>query len=73
MSVRTVADVERALGDAGVPTLVFKGPVLASLLYREGGLRSYGDVDILVPRRRFADAVLTLEAAGFGTRSRTGK
>ncbi len=64
--VRALADLD-ALGDAlppGVPWLVFKGPVLSELLYTRPDLRGYGDLDVLVPRRAFADVVVALERSG---------
>lgn len=65
--VTTLADL-RAAGDvlsaAGVPWVVFKGPVLAAAVYSRPDLRSYGDLDLLVPRRHFARAVEALTAAG---------
>ena len=35
------------------------------MMYRDPGLRSYGDLDILVPRREFAHAVEAMESAGY--------
>ena len=65
--LRFVADVH-ATGDvldaAGVPWLVVKGPVLAEVVYPASGLRWYGDIDLVVPRERFADAVEALREAG---------
>lgn len=53
-----------AFREQGIRCLVVKGPVLAEGLYPRPDLRSYGDLDLLVDRRRFGDAVRTLEAAG---------
>jgi hypothetical protein len=41
--------VVRALRDAGVPSILLKGPVLMSLLYDEREPRAYTDCDLLVP------------------------
>ena len=63
----TVAEAVRlgkVLDDAGVPWLVAKGPVAAAGLWPEPDLRQYYDLDLYVPRRSFADAVLALEEAG---------
>jgi hypothetical protein len=64
-----VRDVLTRLGSvldtAGIPWLVFKGPVLSSAVYCEPGMRRYSDVDVLVPPARFADAVAALESAGY--------
>lgn len=71
-AVRSHLFTTRALGqigglfdDAGIPWLVMKGPVLSAGLYRDAGLRSYVDLDLLVPRHRFVPAVRALETAGF--------
>lgn len=71
--LRGLATVERiaaALDPAGVPWLVVKGPVVAALTHERQDLRGYGDVDVLVPPRYFADALEALEAAGGQTRVR---
>jgi hypothetical protein len=60
-----LAALASSLGGAGVPWLVFKGPVLAHLAYPRPDLRTYEDVDVLVPRHAFADAVAALESEGF--------
>lgn len=71
--LRTVATQMRAAQDVrrvaaalhgAVPWLVVKGPVLASH-YRRTDLRSYVDVDVLVPPRELPRALELLEAAGF--------
>ena len=61
-----LARVGAVLDAAGVPWLVFKGPVLSSSVYCDPGMRRYSDLDVLVPPDRFADAVAAMEAAGFG-------
>lgn len=58
-----LSDLARVLGTAGVPWVVFKGPVLAELRYPAPELRRYDDLDILVPPARFRDAVRALESA----------
>src|SRR4029453_10505026 len=57
--------VGAVLDAAGIPWLVFKGPVLSSSVYCDPGMRRYSDLDILVPPDRFPDAVIAMEAAGF--------
>jgi hypothetical protein len=42
-----------------------KGPVVAALLYPDVGDRSYGDLDLLVDRRDFAQALRILEDLGY--------
>ena len=53
-----------ALGAAGVPDLVVKGPVLAEAVYRRPDLREYVDLDLLVAPADFAAAIAALEGAG---------
>ena len=63
--LRAMAEVERidaALRD--VPWLLFKGPVLATLVHGSPTLRSPVDLDVLVPRSAFRCAVRGLERAG---------
>ncbi|HEX4981762.1 MAG TPA: nucleotidyltransferase family protein [Ilumatobacteraceae bacterium] len=60
-----LARVAPVLDGAGIPWLVFKGPVLSSSVYCDPGMRRYSDLDVLVPPERFADAVAAMERAGF--------
>ncbi len=60
-----LVQIGRAWSDEGIPWLVMKGPVLTSVLYRDPGFRSYGDVDLLVGRSSLADAVSVLECLGY--------
>ena len=53
-----------AFDRAGVPWLTFKGPVLAEGIYRRSDLRSYADLDLLVPPDRLRDAIGVLEGIG---------
>lgn len=64
------AEVAQALEDAGVQTLVLKGPSLATWLYGDPGARLYVDVDLLVEPSRSEAAASTL--AGLGFRRRFG-
>jgi hypothetical protein len=50
-------DVVRALGDAGVPALVLKGPALAAAFYGDPALRPFTDLDVLVRRAHRARAI----------------
>jgi hypothetical protein len=43
--------------------MVVKGPVLAEVVYPRNDLRAYDDVDLVVQRRRFADAISALIGA----------
>ncbi len=60
-----VADVARALGSVGIPVMPVKGALLQHWLYRSPHERPLSDVDLLVPPRRFAQAVLRLESRGY--------
>lgn len=65
--VRTLRDlglVAGALEKAGVPWLVFKGPILSEAVYGRPDLRHYSDLDVAVPRDAFADALAALEHCG---------
>ncbi|MDB5243581.1 MAG: hypothetical protein JWP57_4206 [Spirosoma sp.] len=48
----------------GVPWLVSKGPVLSRHYYSRPSLRTYGDLDVLVPPQALGDAVSALERSG---------
>ena len=59
------ASVIRGLGQAGIPTLVLKGAAISVAHYQDSGVRPMGDVDLLVPYDRAADAVACLERRGW--------
>jgi hypothetical protein len=52
------------LDAAGVPFMVVKGPVLAEVIYPRNDMRSYGDLDLVIDRRVFSDAVTALLESG---------
>jgi Uncharacterised nucleotidyltransferase len=59
MAARTLAldlaagEVIRALAAAAIDCMLLKGPAMTHRLYREApGGRNYGDIDLLVVRRR---------------------
>ena len=54
-----------ALDEHDVPGLLMKGASLVDRYYHDDSLRAYGDVDMLVPSQRFAEALSILEEAGF--------
>jgi Uncharacterised nucleotidyltransferase len=60
LAAQTVA----AFTERGIAVILMKGASFAQLFYPDGG-RSYGDVDLLVPRTQFAAAQALLEAYGF--------
>ncbi|HWM18864.1 MAG TPA: nucleotidyltransferase family protein [Ilumatobacteraceae bacterium] len=57
--------VGAVLDAAGIPWLVFKGPVLSSSVYCDSGMRRYSDLDVLVPPDRFVDAAAAMEDANY--------
>ena len=61
---RAIAEVVEALRDAGIPCILLKGPSTARWLYDPGELRTYIDIDLLVPSPRNA-AGAVLEPLGF--------
>lgn len=58
-------NVLNALDQASVPALPYKGPSLAVTAYGNLRLRAFGDLDILVPRHRYLEAVSVLEDLGY--------
>lgn len=65
--LRTIGDLRflaRVLDGAGIPWIVFKGPALAAPVHGSPELRSYSDLDVLVPAVRFGEAAERLEEAG---------
>jgi hypothetical protein len=65
--LRTIADVQ-LLADLfeglRIPWIVLKGPVLADVVYRDAGLRSYLDLDVLVQPAALGRALSGLEKVG---------
>jgi hypothetical protein len=55
-------DVVRALGEAGVPTILLKGPALAAAVYPDPALRAFTDLDVLVRHEHRARAIDVLTA-----------
>jgi len=64
-----VAALLEVLNAAGIETMILKGAALALLYYRDLGLRSMGDVDILIRPHDVANAIGTLIELGW---ERTG-
>lgn len=62
---RNMLPAVRLLREEGVPLLLLKGAPLATLYYRDLGLRPMQDLDVLVPEDRAAEAIGLLEARGF--------
>jgi len=57
--------VTELLQSRGVPSLPYKGPVLASLLYGDSALREFSDLDILIHHLDAAPSCQVLLDAGF--------
>jgi hypothetical protein len=57
--------VVRRLEFGGIPALPYKGPVLALTAYGSLGLRSFDDLDLLVPRRHVRAAIRLMLADGY--------
>lgn len=62
---RGTAEVVEAFAVAGVPSVVLRGPAIATWLYDHPAERQYGDVDLLVQPERLAAAHHVLEELGF--------
>ena len=58
-------EIVAALRADGIPSILLKGPAIATWLYQPGEERAYGDVDLLVPRGDLRRARARLEAVGF--------
>jgi len=56
-----------------LPALAFKGPFHQRQLHGDWFTRRSSDLDILVPRARFEEALRTLESTGFRARSGTSR
>ena len=54
-----------ALKSAGVEAMLLKGPALARRLYADDEVRSYSDVDLLIPRRSLVTAREVLRELGY--------
>jgi putative nucleotidyltransferase-like protein len=65
---RALADAATLLTAAGVPFRVLKGSASSHLDYADPSLRSFHDVDLLVPGDRLDATVGLLTAAGFARR-----
>ncbi len=48
-----------------IPTIILKGAALAATVYDHIGLRPMGDLDLLVPEERLAEAAARLKALGY--------
>ena len=67
-TLRLTAELFRILeffGEAKIPSLVIKGPVLAMQAYGDPAMRGYGDLDLLVRQRDIRRATEVMLEAGF--------
>jgi hypothetical protein len=62
--MRNLRRVGEVMKEIGVPFLVVKGPVLAQVAYSRPPIRSYRDLDLIVPGASFATAFRALEERG---------
>jgi len=69
-SLGDLALAKDVLDRAGIPWLVFKGPVLAEDVYERPDLRGYNDLDLLVPAEAFSATIEAFEHRGFAVLDR---
>jgi hypothetical protein len=62
---RVLVETASTLDRAGISYRALKGPLLAHVAYPDPALRSFGDVDVLVPGSSFDAAVRALAPLGF--------
>lgn len=58
-------DLQATFDASGIPMRVVKGPASAHLDYADPSLRSFGDIDVLVPSDSFDEAARRLADLGF--------
>jgi hypothetical protein len=63
--VTDLAGFAAAIAPQEIPWLTFKGPVAAQLLYPRPELRTYRDLDLLIPQEDFPRAIDYLQRNGF--------
>jgi hypothetical protein len=61
----TLVQISKTLAERDIPTIAFKGPSLASLLYSNVTLRSYSDLDFLISREKVKEACSVLQTEGW--------
>lgn len=65
LQIREAARSIRLLGNAGIRSMVLKGPVLALLAYGDVTLRASRDIDLLVDPSRVREADRLIKQAGY--------
>jgi len=63
-TLASLADLAPVLGALDSPWLVVKGPVLAEAVYPRPDLRSYNDLDVVVPAASLGQVLEAVEASG---------
>jgi hypothetical protein len=66
---RATAQAVGAFRDAGIRSVLLKGPSFDAWLYESGEPRLYGDIDLLIPARDGQRAGQVLQALGYRQRS----
>lgn len=62
---RELVHVLERFATSGIPVIPYKGPVLASLLHGDPGLREFSDLDVLIPVNEVARARALLISEGY--------
>jgi len=62
--------IVRALDEAGIPSVSFKGPLLAIQLYGDCAQREFTDLDLLVAPQQFTAASAVLNELGYTSEAR---
>lgn len=62
---RITVEVSAAFAEAGIPSVLLKGPAIATWLYEPHEVRAYGDTDLLIPHRDWERAGEVLASLGF--------
>jgi hypothetical protein len=65
MLFHTAAGFLRSLHRAGIPVMILKGAALATMYYRDAGLRAMDDFDFLVPTEQALQAIDLLVGLGW--------
>lgn len=63
--VGALSEITRAFDERALDWVAMKGPVVAELLYRDAGDRTYADLDVLVVPDQFPAAMEALENLGY--------
>lgn len=62
---RWITEVTSALSDAGINSMMLKGPALAHLVYPDENLRTFGDLDLMIRECDMMQAHAVLGQSGF--------